>query len=99
MADVKSFYKVAEDKMDGVLLHLDDSFPLVQCSFPIQMKLADNLHTKIDIRTIPFHPLPKYQEHSSENLHDSAKDSGVGYVHPPIFLLIPSFEPKRQENH
>ena len=26
MADVKSFYKVAEDKMDGALLHLDDSF-------------------------------------------------------------------------
>ncbi|MBQ0156561.1 MAG: ribosome recycling factor [Bacteroidales bacterium] len=26
MADVKSFYKAAEDKMDGALLHLDDSF-------------------------------------------------------------------------
>ena len=26
MADVKSFYKVAEDKMDGALLHHDDSF-------------------------------------------------------------------------
>jgi ribosome recycling factor len=92
MADVKSFYKVAEDKMDGALLHLDDSFAHIRAG-KANVRILDPIRvdnygamtplsgvasiTTPDARTIAIKPWDKSMFHHIEK---AIIDSNVGIM-------------------